>query len=418
MFLSLIKKQFKMFLRSPSEILLLLVMPIGLILILSFALGSIMNGETNFEKITIAVVQHGDEEKELEEFINETSQLIPFNDMMIQNIKSMLPVSTLVNKVLQSDDAKELISVTQLDSKDLDRVRENGEFNTIIEIPKGFTTEYLKSVFFEGKIPSYQVYLNESEQTTSMIIQNILDFYQYQFSLFTELGKNGLLTEEMNVPTFELSSEIKSIASKEKITSSVYYTFSMSVMFILFLAGTVASQAYLEKDSHIFDRILLAQVHPLTYLASIVVSTVLLTIVQIGILFKVSYFLFNIPFTNWVYYFLITFMVALVIGGISALLSSLNFRSNSATASNVFSNAFVAIFSLLGGSFFNISSMSPVLAQFGLWTPNGAALEGYLRLVQDDSFSTIQPIIIRLGVLAFGFILLAFLLFPKRGGIA
>lgn len=41
MFLALIKKQIKLLLRSPSEMVTLFVMPIVLICILSFALGSI-----------------------------------------------------------------------------------------------------------------------------------------------------------------------------------------------------------------------------------------------------------------------------------------------------------------------------------------------------------------------------------------
>ncbi len=418
MFLSLIKKQFKIFLRSPSELLVLLVMPVGLIIILSFALGSLLEGNSEMTKIELAIVQHGNEEEEVQEFLEVASQTIPMNEMMVQNVESMLPVSTLIDQVLGNSESKEFINVTKLEASELEKVRNDGQYNAIIEIPDGFTGDYLTSIFFSGNAPTFQVYLNESEQMTSVIIQNILDYYQYQYSLFTELGKNRLLTEEMTVPTLELSSEIKTVASKEPITSSTYYTFSMSVMFILFLAGTMASQAFLEKDSHIFDRILLAQVHPLTYLASIVVSTIILAMLQIGILFVVSYFIFQIPFTNWVLYLLITFMLSLVIGGVSALLSSLNFRSNSATASNIFSSAFVAILSLLGGSFFNISSISPVLAEIGLWTPNGAALEGYLRLVQDGSFNSIQSIIMNLGILAFIFILLAFLLFPKRGGIA
>lgn len=416
MFLSLIKKQFKVFLRNPSELLLLLALPVGLITILSFALGSLWEGNSEFSKIEMAIIQHGNEEEQIQEFIKDMSSSFPLDETMIQNIESMSPVSMLLNEVLGNNEVKEFITITKLEPIELDKARSSGQYNAIIEIPERFTTDYLRSVFFEGNAPSFQVYLNENEQTTSAILQNILDYYQYQHSLFTTIGKHQLLTEEFTMPSLDLTSEIRMVSTKEKITSSIYYTFSMSVMFILFMAGSVASHAYLEKNSHIFDRILLAQVHPLIYLASIVVSTVILTMVQVGILFLISYFLFNIPFTNWMLYLLVTFMVSLVVGGISALLSSLNFRSNSATASNLFMNAFVAILALLGGSFFNISGLSPVLAEIGLWTPNGAALEGYLRLVQDDSFSSIQPILLNLGILAFIFILLAFLSFPKRGG--
>ncbi len=419
MFFSLIKKQFKVFLRNPSELLLLLVMPIGLIIILSFALGSLWggsNGETM--EIEIAVIQHEDELKQFQNFIVEAKQTIPMTEPLLESMKSMLPVSILLDQVLNNGETQEFVKVTKLEKSDLEDARNGGNYNAIIEIPEGFTNDYLTSVFLNKNAPTFQVYLNESEQMTSVVIQNILDYYQYQYSLFTELAKNQLLTEEMTIPTLDITSNIKTVASKDPITSSTYYTFSMSVMFILFLAGTIASHAYLEKDSHIFDRIILAQVNPVTYLASIVVSTVILTLLQIGILFLVSYLIFKVPFTNLHLYLLITFMLSLVIGGVSALLSSLNYRTNSAEASNIFSNAFVAILALLGGSFFNISGISPVLAEIGLWVPNGAALEGYLKLVQDGSFSSIQSIITNLGIQAFILILVAFLLFPKRGGIA
>ena len=418
MFLSLIIKQFKILLRNPSELLLLLAMPVGLIIILSFALGSIWDGNSEFKKIQLAVVQHGNEEEQFKDFIEEANKTIPLNETIIQNLESMSPVSTLLDDILGNSEIQEFIFVSELDPSELEKVRGDSKYNAIIEIPDGFTVEYLTSIFFGGNAPKFLVYLNESEQMSSVVIQNILDYYQYQHSLFSELGKNGLFSEEMTVPTLQLSSEIKTVSSKEPISSSTYYTFSMSVMFILFLAGTIASQAFIEKDSHIFDRILLAKVHPLTYLGSIVVSTIILGMLQIGILFVVSFLIFKIPFTNWVLYLLITFMLSLVIGGISALLSSLNFRSNSATASNLFMNAIVAILALLGGSFFNISGISPVLAEIGLWTPNGAALEGYLRLVQDGSIYNIQSIIMNLAIQAFIFIFLAFLLFPKRGGIS
>ncbi|CAM5212162.1 ABC-2 type transport system permease protein OS=Ureibacillus acetophenoni OX=614649 GN=SAMN05877842_102183 PE=4 SV=1 [Ureibacillus acetophenoni] len=414
---SIIKKQFKLFLRNPSELLLLLAMPVGLITILSFALGALWDSQSDMEKIELAIVQHGNEEQQIEEFLDEISQTIPLNETLIQNVHSMLPVSTLIDQVLGSSETEEFIHITNLDPSKLEEIRNKNEFNAIIEIPDGFTSDYLTSIFFEGNAPTFQVYLNESEQTTSMIIQNILDYYQYQFSLFSQLGKARLLTEQLTVPSIDLSSEIKTVESKQQISASTYYTFSMTVMFILFLAGSIASQSYIEKDSHIFDRILLAQVHPLIYLLSIVVSTIILAVMQVSILVVAAKLIFNIPITNWGLFLLITLMLSIVVGGISALLSSLNFKSNSANASNLFMNAIVAIMSLLGGSFFNISGLSPVLAEIGLWTPNGAALEGYLRLVQDGTWSSIQPIILNLGILAFIFLLLAFLLFPKRGGI-
>ena len=163
----------------------------------------------------------------------------------------------------------------------------------------------------------------------------------------------------------KLVSDIKTIASQEKITSSTYYTFSMAVMFILYLAGTLASQAFIEKDTHIFDRIVISSSTPFQYLCSIIVSTIILAIIQIALLFTFSYVLFGLTFENIKLYFILTLSLAIVVGGISALLSSINYRFNSAEASNIFSSGIVAILAFFGGSYFNISSLSPVLAKIG-----------------------------------------------------
>ena len=49
------------------------------------------------------------------------------------------------------------------------------------------------------------MYLNEDEKLASTIVQSILNNYQQQYSLFTDLSKNGLLTSEMDIPTAEIS---------------------------------------------------------------------------------------------------------------------------------------------------------------------------------------------------------------------
>lgn len=420
MFLALLIKQIKIILRSPQELLMLLLMPIILIFILSFALGSIMNGEVEKTKVELAVVQHDNEEEQLQAFIEKVSNTntIPMNDEFINNLHQMLPVSMLLDQTLNTKELKQIIRVTQLDKDELKQARKDDKYDAIIEVPKDFTVNYLSSLFLNEEKPSFNVYLNENEQIASTVVQSVLDYYQNQYSLFTQLSKNNLLSENLTIPKAKITSDIKTVESQKQISSSVYYTFSMSVMFILYMASTMASQAFLEKNMHIFDRILLARISTMTYLASIIVATIILAFAQVIILFTVSHFAFHISYTHWELYFLLTLMLSLVVGGIAAILSSLNYRKNSADASNIFSSAFVAILALLGGSYFNISSMSPVLSKIGQWTPNGAALNGYLSIIQNGSFSDIQVEVIILAILAFTFTTIAFLLFPKRGGIA
>lgn len=418
MFLALIRKQFTVLLRSPQELLILLLMPIVLILILSFALGSIMNSTNEAIEVELAVIQHDDEQQQIDAFLEKASKQMPFNPELEQNIQKILPVSILLNQILKDEDIKQFINVTYLEASDLENARTDGKFDAILEIPSGFTEDFFTTTFLNGEKPAFQVYLNENSQITSSVIQSILNTYQSQYSVMTQLTQNGLMSGDITLPEVEITSTIKTLEMKEPITSSNYYTFSMSVMFILFMAGTISSQAFLEKNMHIFDRILLAQVKPLTYLAGIVVSTSMLAMVQMMILFTVTHFLFDIDFTQWQLYLLITFLLSVVVGGIAAILSAVNYRTNSAEASNMFSSTIVAIFAFIGGSFIDVISFSPLLANIGKWTPNGAALESYLILTQNGTFNEIQQYVSILAILAAICIVVAFLLFPRKGGMA
>lgn len=418
MFLALIRKQFTVLLRSPQELLILLLMPIVLILILSFALGSIMNSTNEAIEVELAVIQHDDEQQQIDAFLEKASKQMPFNPELEQNLQKILPVSILLNQILKDEDIKQFINVTYLEASDLENARTDGKFDAILEIPSGFTEDFFTTIFLNGEKPAFQVYLNENSQITSSVIQSILNTYQSQYSVMTQLTQNGLMSGDITLPEVEITSTIQTLEMKEPITSSNYYTFSMSVMFILFMAGTISSQAFLEKNMHIFDRILLAQVKPLTYLAGIVVSTSMLAMVQMMILFTVTHFLFDIDFTQWQLYLLITFLLSVVVGGIAAILSAVNYRTNSAEASNMFSSTIVAIFAFIGGSFIDVISFSPILANIGKWTPNGAALESYLILTQNGTFKEIQQYVSILAILAAICIVIAFLLFPRKGGMA
>ncbi|WP_431027572.1 ABC transporter permease [Lysinibacillus sp. LZ02] len=413
MFLALIRKQLKVLWRNPQELLLLLLLPIILINIIGFALGSLMGQDSEAIQIDVALLQQDDEQQGLQAFV----ETMALDEQTEERLVHMLPVSMLVDQVFENAEMQGLLTVTNLKPSELEAARSEGDYSAIIEVPKGFTEAFYMSIFAGGERPALQVYLNDDKEITASVIQRVLDSYQYQYSLMTQLASNGYLSEETALPEIEIASSISTVNEQEPISTSAYYTFSMSVMFILYMAGTIASQAYLEKQMHIFDRILLANMQPAIYLVAICMSTIILSMLQIGILFVVAHFMFDISFMNAPMYLVVTFMLALVVGTIAALLSALNYRINSAGASNAFSTTFVAILALLGGSFFSFDSFAPTLAAIGNWTPNGAALQSYLALQQGGTFEQIASYMGILGILAILCFVAAFVLFPRRGGV-
>ncbi|MFB7159857.1 ABC transporter permease [Lysinibacillus sp. NPDC056232] len=417
MFLALIRKQLKVLWRHPQELVILLLMPIGLISIISFALGSLMEGDSNPIDVKLAIVQHEDEQQELAAFLQESQGEMWADVHSRESLKQMLPISLLL-QLLEQEDMQQFITVSQITSSDLNALKKEGKYDVILEIPAGFTKQFYTSLFVKGEIPALHVYINEQKEIASTIVQNILESFQYQYTLMAELSSKGLLTQDVKLPTADTSSTVQTVNQQEPVSTSVYYTFSMTVMFILYIAGTIASQAFLEKHMHIFDRILLANIQPMIYLLSIIVSTVILSFIQVSIVFVVVYLMLDISFVQLPLHLLVTLLLAIVVGSIAALLSAANYRFNSAEFSNVFGSVIVSILALFGGSFFNLSTFAPTLAKIGSWTPNGAALQSYLTIQQGGGLGQISSYLWILTAVAVICTAIAFLLFPRRGGIA
>ncbi|MFJ3387838.1 ABC transporter permease [Lysinibacillus sp. NPDC086135] len=417
MFLALIRKQLKVLWRHPQELVILLVMPIGLISIISFAIGSLMDGDNSPIDVKVAIVQHEDEQQELAAFLQESQGELRTDVHSRESLKQLLSISMLL-QLLEQEDMRQFITVSQLASSDMDVLKKEGEYDVILEIPAGFTKQFYTSLFAKGDIPALHVYLNEQKEIASTIVQNILKSFQYQYSLMAELSSKGLLTRDVILPKADISSTVQTVNQQEPVSTSVYYTFSMTVMFILYIAGTIASQAFLEKHMHIFDRILLANIHPIIYLLAVIVSTVILSFIQVSIVFVVVYLMLDISFVQLPLHLLVTLMLAIVVGSIAALLSAANYRFNSAEFSNVFGSVIVSILALFGGSFFNLSTFAPTLAKIGSWTPNGAALQSYLTIQQGGGLGQISSYLWILTAVAVVCTTTAFLLFPRRGGIA
>ena len=81
------------------------------------------------------------------------------------------------------------------------------------------------------------------------------------------------------------------------------------------------------------------------------------------------------------------------------LLSALNLRLKNSRATIVFQAVVIQVSALLGGSFFPVSGV-PVMKRLGDFTINGAAMQGFLRLMMGYSLSEVTGTIITLTGIA------------------
>jgi ABC-2 type transport system permease protein len=422
MIVQFIKKQLLMMVRNPQVLLILIGMPLILITILGFALGSVMNGEKVSVKAKVAIIEHGDSAQELQDFLEdlESSTLPPeAREDVSQSAKRLMPVELLKSEVLKRPELKKYISVDEVEPGDLEKTKEDDTYSAIIEIPEGFTEQILSSLFLKGgeKIPQLELYRNEGKELTSNLVEDLLAGFQKQYSLSAVIGRSSESILDTDTMDTEVMGTVANVEDREPLTSVTYYAVGMSVMFVLYIASNMGSFAYQEKEDHVFDRMILADVPVWKYFVSILVTTVILAILQLGILFGVCAILYDVTWPDISAFLLVTTALSLAVGSIGALLTSLNYRANSEVFSNFFSTVAVTIFAFIGGSFGELFS-SDFIQKIGILTPNGAGMAAYFKLFQGYPLSGVYSEMLTLMIFSLVILTAAALLFPKRGGTA
>ncbi|WP_243290872.1 ABC transporter permease [Bacillus sp. FJAT-47783] len=411
-----IKKDLLLSFRNRQELLILLGMPLLLITILGFALGNFMDSDSITLKANVAIIQEGNEKEEIHQFLSdyEKEEAEPIKEQ----ITEIAPVHILVNEILMSKDLKEYIDVDIESANDLDQLKKNNNYDAIVVIPEKFSYEMLEKMygFRDERAPSLQVYVNEGRELRTNIIEDILESYQEQYSRSLSFMKAGVdLSHEGE--RLRIPGVVEAIEKKKPISAMSYYTIGMSVMFVLYIAGNTGALAFQEKKSRVFDRIVLANVSPSTYFASIIFSSMLLSVIQLGILFSVTGTLYQVIWPNLIAFLLVTICLSFSVGCIASLLMALNYRYNSANVSTIFSSTIITIFAFLGGSFFPTSGLSDFIGKIGQLTPNGASMSAYLKILQGYPISAINGELFTLICIGCLFVILAWFSFPRKGDI-
>ncbi|WP_449538253.1 ABC transporter permease [Ferdinandcohnia sp. Marseille-Q9671] len=411
-----IKKDLLVLLRNPQELLVLILMPLVLIAILGFALGGVMGSELSPVSAKVAIINHGDEQKDIDAFAEKVrAEHLPAEaeEAYIQGANQLRPITILLKDVFGSEELKDVVRIEEVPPQSLDDIRNDDSFAAVIEIPENYSLDTLSSALLDQPTTtSITLYKNEAKEIASNVVEDILLQFQKQLSSMTVVGKAGILVEAVDNAKL---GEIKTVSKREPITSMQYYTVGMSVMFIMFIASNISSFAYREKQLYVYNRIILSNTSRWSYFTGIFTSVMLIAIIQQSVLYGITSLVFDVVWSNYIGFMVVNLSLCFAIGGLATLLTALNFRINSEAVSNFFGNVMVAILSFLGGSFIPIGETSSMIGFLGNFTPNGAGMTALLQLLQGSDLSSIATHIFYL--LGFGILMLvvAVASFPKRG---
>lgn len=418
--LNLVKKDFLIISKNKNDLFELLFMPLVLVIILGFALGNVLTGDSSINTFSVGIVNEQNTAADLEQLENDFTRLdYPevVTSELLDTAEEINPTEILSN-LLADENFEELLIVEEFEnSADAEESMMNNGVVGYITFPEDFNSSFWKNIFLEEDTQAeLDVHVVTEDSFYGNILTSILSSFMDEYNLETSIAA----ATNSQVPTKESEhgyGEIIQLSVEEPVNSFQYYTIGMGVMYALFTAATVATRAYVEKEQHVFGRIMLAGRKPLTYLASKLVSGTVFSFLQLVILFVVSTLIFGTfsdrGVTFWINLMYILGIYSLGVGSITALLTSLSLYANNITSVSLF-GSLVTVFAFLGGSFTPVDQFSESLAQLGNWTPNGATMTVLIQLVQGFNLTEMFSLLSRILVMSLLFILISVIIFPKR----
>lgn len=421
MLFNLISKQLKVIIRNKQPLIILLVMPIVLITILSSALAGIMD-TSNESAIQARLVVIEETSWEIDkESITAFLKELEFEESnlegLLQTFEENDPINVLQNSILSSGEIKKFVKTTSEEASLLANLRKDDSIDGILILPENFRLEFIKHAYFnEGNGPSFELILNQENKIRGSILNSILTEWKRGYSQSMALNNAGITPNDVIGQT-KMVEKVEQIMNEGERTvpANIYYSVGMLVMFALYIPSFLAGFALQEVYWKVYDRIVLAGVSATSYAFSIFITGTIVALMQQAIILLYGSLVLGIDWIGLQAMVVIIISFSLFIGGLSALLTVLQFKTGSEGIANVFNGLVITIFSFLGGSFFKISDVSETLGDIGGYTPNGATMKAILSIQTGDAVGIIWP---QMYVLYIGLLIclvMSVSAFPKRG---
>lgn len=417
-------KDFKILLRDRSELVALLLMPFIIMGILGTALSGVMEGDTSSIEIELAVVDNDVPEEGITAFQTqlENRVLPPESEAELAEASTAVHPVGLLHEMLESPELADMVHVETMNQEEAEAALQEGDLDAVLTFPEQFTEDTLNAMLLnEGSGGDMELLVSDQSSINTTILEDLITGFTNNLNTESAIAAAGGEQAAASSAPIEVGGT-ETVSQNEPVGAMQYYTVGMAVMFVLYVAGTIAAKAFVEKQQQVYNRIILSGANPWKYLAGKMISTGLIAFAQLTILFMLSALVFQTfemtSFSFWTGMLAISAVLAACVGCLGGLLTSLSIRTESDTISSIFTGVLVTLFAFGGGSFFPLDGMPDFITAFGSWTPNGAAMNAYLRWMQGFGWTELAWPFTQIGIVSLAAAILSFLMFPKRRSVS
>jgi ABC-2 type transport system permease protein len=369
----LIKKDMQLVLSDPKAMVFIILMPMVLILILSFSLGAAFEGESiKLDIINVAVVDE-----------NPISERLP-----------LIALNATLYDVLDSEGVKEIVSYEALEKERAEEMLDNGEISAVIIVPLGFYEDVMSNFANESKAIQIEVLSNLNSSFEANIVSSIVSAYTREVS--SVISDNRIISNYLSSDKFldfmdalnqeresrALDAKLQGVGERKPINQFYYYSIAITCMFILYTAGQGSAFLLEERNNKTLARLVAAGVTKNKLLLAKCAAIFALCVIQLFVLFVFSTLAFNLKWGNMFIFLAIALSLSFSVTGIGALLMILSYKTGSRNYGDMFMAIGAQLLALIGGSFIPLSVLPKFFSVAALFTPNGLAILAFTGNVQ------------------------------------
>ena len=431
--INIIIKDLKVVLSDKQAIIVTMLMPLILMTILSMALkGSFISSlDIEINQIPIAVVKLYDQEADSQIFAQTLEERLNIN----LTGDEANPEEIFFEDFLESKEVSKMINYRIEDYEKAVDLLNEGEISAIIVLPEKYIYDMKINLFtpFRNNV-DVRILTHPDRTIDGEIVASVMEAYNNTMSSIV-IGKNVLiesaLANDIGGEGFDNIDEIMegmtdlveginvnienlSVQGKQSIKSSEYYTSAMITMFILFAAGQGGRMLLEEKDNQTYQRMVIADISKTHILAGKFFTIFLLASIQIIIMLVYSYFALKVRWGDAGSVAVLSAASAFAVAGLGIFIASITYRAGNYRLANAFENVIIQVMAILGGSFFPLDLMPEIIQNLSVFSLNGIAMKGYLKIKMGYNFAGILSNVLILAATGILFIIAGVILFNKE----
>lgn len=437
-------RDLRILLSDKKTLAIILLMPIILTSILSFALSGAFGDNPEVPEFEVSVVRNYEQVSASEALVNVMSDNL-IGSLMPEDIKRDLintASDTDMEKIFFEDflgheDISSMMTYTIEDEETAYSRLKNNETSAIIILPENFLTASYTNMFttYQSKL-EIEVIRNPERSVTPSIAVSIVNGFMDRMAssnirkniaiesfLAADIASGDMdddkivenLIESSFTQDFEVTFIDETATGRTAISSKGYYSVSMLTLFLLFSAGRGSYMLLEEKRDFTYQRMLTAGVSKWQILAGKFFVVFSIVVIQLIALILYSTYVLGVNWGSPLELSVISIFTAFAVAGLGSLLAVVTFISDKTRIASLFESVIFQVMGLIGGAYIPVEILPKEIQSISKLPLNGVALKAYLSIMTGSGLDELSNSLLLLALNGIVFAAAAVYLMGMKG---